>query len=131
MIFENGTLTSSITSQEFITIGILIHILLLLRYDNICTKNLENFVKTHCKKKNSNSIFRKFFILNPFSHYVFCVSRLTASCHMRHPLKKMKTNFVSVCVSVRPNTSREMIQNRVVEVNFYVFRYNFACRPPI
>jgi hypothetical protein len=25
--------------------------------------------------------------LNPFSHYIFCVSCLTASCHMRHPYK--------------------------------------------
>jgi hypothetical protein len=39
--------------------------------------------------------------------------------------------MVSVCASVRPNTAREMIQNRAAETNFYIFRYNFACRPPI
>jgi hypothetical protein len=43
----------------------------------------------------------------------------------------MKTIIVSVCASVCPNTAREMIQNRVAEANFYIFRYNFACRPPI
>jgi hypothetical protein len=43
----------------------------------------------------------------------------------------MKTIIVSVCTSVRPNTAREMIQNRAAEENFYVFGYNFACRPPI
>jgi hypothetical protein len=37
--------------------------------------------------------------------------------------------MVSVCASVRPNTSHEMIQNRAAEANFYVFRYNYACRP--
>jgi hypothetical protein len=25
--------------------------------------------------------------INPFSHCLFCVSRLTAICHMRHPYK--------------------------------------------
>jgi hypothetical protein len=39
--------------------------------------------------------------------------------------------MVSVCASVRPNMSREIIQNRAVETNFYIFRYIFACRPPI
>jgi hypothetical protein len=40
--------------------------------------------------------------------------------------------MVSVCESVRPNTSREMIKkNRAAETNFYVFRYNFGCRPLI
>jgi hypothetical protein len=43
----------------------------------------------------------------------------------------MKTIQVSVCVSVRPNKSRKIIQNRAAEANFYVFRYNFACRPSI
>ncbi len=43
--------------------------------------------------------------LNPFSHYIFCVSRLTASCHMRHPKKadlgENEDDFC-VCVCVRP-----------------------------
>ncbi len=74
--------------------------------------------------------------LNPFSHRLFCVSRLTAICHMRHPLKadlgkKMKTILVSVCASARRNKSCKIIQNRAVEANFYVFCYNFACRPSI
>ncbi len=43
----------------------------------------------------------------------------------------MKTILVSVCASVRPNKSREIIQNRAAEVNFYIFRYNFAWRPSI
>ncbi len=43
----------------------------------------------------------------------------------------MKTIFVSVCVSVRPNKARQTIQNRAVEATFRVFRYNFACRPSI
>ncbi len=44
---------------------------------------------------------------------------------------KMKTIFVSVCVSVRPNKARQTIQNRAVEATFHVFRYNFACRSSI
>jgi hypothetical protein len=43
----------------------------------------------------------------------------------------METILVSVCASVGPNKSREIIQNGVVEANFHVFRYNFACRPSI
>ncbi len=39
--------------------------------------------------------------------------------------------MVSVCASVRPNMSREIIKNRAAEANFYVFCYNFGCRPPI
>jgi hypothetical protein len=39
--------------------------------------------------------------------------------------------MVSVCASVRPNTSRKIIQNRAAEANYYVFHYNFACRPSI
>jgi hypothetical protein len=39
--------------------------------------------------------------------------------------------LVSVCASIRPNKSHKIIQNRVAEANFYVFRYNFACRPSI
>jgi hypothetical protein len=43
----------------------------------------------------------------------------------------MKTILVSVCASVRPNKSRKIIQNRAAEANYYVFHYNFACRPSI
>jgi hypothetical protein len=43
----------------------------------------------------------------------------------------MKTIQVSVFVSVRTNKSSEIIHNRAAEANFYVFRYNFACRPSI
>jgi hypothetical protein len=36
-------------------------------------------------------------LINPFSHYILCVSRLTALRHMRHPLKadlgKNEDNF--------------------------------------
>jgi hypothetical protein len=42
---------------------------------------------------------------NPFSHYVFCVSRLTASGHMRHPLKAdlgENEDEFCVCLCVRP-----------------------------
>jgi hypothetical protein len=38
---------------------------------------------------------------------------------------------MSVCSSVCPNKSREIIQNRMAEANFYVFRYNFAYMPLI
>ncbi len=33
----------------------------------------------------------------------------------------MKMILVSVCVSIRPNIAREIIQNRVAEVNFQIF----------
>ncbi len=46
-----------------------------------------------------------FCCFNPFSHYVICVSRLTAVGHMRHPLKadlgKNEDEFC-VCLCVRP-----------------------------
>ncbi len=45
------------------------------------------------------------FTLNPFSHYVICVSRLTASGHMRHPLQAdlgEKEDKFCVCLCVRP-----------------------------
>jgi hypothetical protein len=83
-----------------------------------------------------SSLNIKKLIFNLFSHCLFCDSRLTAIYHMRHPLKadlckKPNTIMVPVCASVRPNTPREMIQNRATETNFYVFRYNFGCWPPI
>ncbi len=43
--------------------------------------------------------------VNPFSHYVICVSRLTASGHMRHPLKAdlgENEDEFCVCLCVRP-----------------------------
>ncbi len=45
------------------------------------------------------------FTHNPFSHYVFCVSRLSASGHMRHPLKAdlgENEDEFCVCLCVRP-----------------------------
>ncbi len=42
--------------------------------------------------------------INPFSHYVICVSRLTVSGHMRHPLKANlgeNEDEFCVCLCVR------------------------------
>ncbi len=39
--------------------------------------------------------------INPFSNYIFCVSCLTASCHMRHPQKAdLGENEDEFCVCV-------------------------------
>jgi hypothetical protein len=43
--------------------------------------------------------------INPFSHYVICVSRLTAVGHMRHPLKAdlgENEDEFCFCLCVRP-----------------------------
>ncbi len=76
-----------------------------------------------------NFLLSKF---NPFSHGVFFVSRLTAVGHMRHPFQsrprwKMKTIMVSVCASIRPNTPREIIQNRAAR---WIFTF-FAITSPV
>jgi hypothetical protein len=39
--------------------------------------------------------------------------------------------LVSVCASVHPNKSRQTHSNRVKEVAFHIFRYNYAYRPSI
>ncbi len=48
-------------------------------------------------------------LFNPFSHCLFCVSCLTAICHMRHPLKadlgKNLRRFWSPCVCPSTRTS--------------------------
>jgi hypothetical protein len=75
--------------------------------------------------------------INPFSHWLFYVSRLTAICHMRHPYKadlgKKWRQLWCLCVrpSARTRPAKYVIQNKVAEAKFYVFRYNFACRPLI
>jgi hypothetical protein len=58
------------------------------------------------------NFFRKLFenrIFNPFSHCLFSVFRLTAICHMRHPLKadlgKKWRQFLCPCVGPSARTS--------------------------
>jgi hypothetical protein len=61
--------------------------------------------------------------INPFSHYVICVSRLTASGHMRHPLKAdlgENEDEFCVCLCVRPpehvprNDSKQSGRGRLI-----------------
>ncbi len=59
------------------------------------------------KKKRKNYIS-----INPFSHYVICVSRLTAPGHMRHPLKaNLGENEDEFCVCLCVRTPEHVLQN--------------------
>ncbi len=74
--------------------------------------------------------------INPFSYCRFRVSRLTAICQMRHPLKadlgkKNEDDFrVRVCVRPPEQVPRKN-SKQSGGGEFLRFRYNFACRPSI
>ncbi len=86
--------------------------------------------------RTSNILVFKKNIFNPNSHSVFFVSRLTAVGHMRHPFKAdlgekwRRLRCLCVHPSARTRPAKWFKTERRSRI-FYVFRYNFACRPPI